>query len=311
VATVDAPRQLVVAMLAGLAATLVVTLWWKLSVHSAAAGGTVAILALTFDPTLTLAVPAVALVTWSRVRLGDHTPPRPGWRRPRRAGRHHRLRCPALISSAEATTRNRAHEEAKHPQGSTPPSGQDEHPALARSQAAILPPAETGRNATPEGHLSGALEEVSMATPTTRLRRARALAVIAAALAALAVWLITDPLLGIDLSAPTAPGSQELQPITPALVAGTSLVVALAGWALLALLERFTARARTIWTAIALLVALLSLAGPLSALASTTAANAVALALMHLAVAAVLIPGLVGISPSPARPAPAREARAR
>ena len=150
-----------------------------------------------------------------------------------------------------------------------------------------------------------------MATPTTRPRRARALAVVAAALAALAVWLVTDPLLGFDLAGPTRPGSQELMSITPALVAGTSLVVALAGWALLALLERFTARARTIWTAIALLVALLSLAGPLSALASTSAANAVALALMHLAVAAVLIPGLAGTSPSPARPAPAREARAR
>jgi Family of unknown function (DUF6069) len=150
-----------------------------------------------------------------------------------------------------------------------------------------------------------------MATPTTRPRRARALAVIAAALAALAVWLITDPLLGIDLTAPTAPGSEELMSITPALVAGTSLAVALAGWALLALLERFTAHARTIWTAIALLVALLSLAGPLSALASTTAANAVALALMHLAVAAVLLPILAGTSPAPARPAPARQARAR
>lgn len=73
----DTPRQLVslvVAMLTGLAATLVVTLWWKLSVHTAAASGTVAILALTFGPALTLAVPAVALVAWSRVQLGDHTP---------------------------------------------------------------------------------------------------------------------------------------------------------------------------------------------------------------------------------------------
>jgi len=46
----DAPRQLValvVAMLTGLATTLLVTLWWKLSVHTAAASGTVAILALT------------------------------------------------------------------------------------------------------------------------------------------------------------------------------------------------------------------------------------------------------------------------
>jgi hypothetical protein len=148
-------------------------------------------------------------------------------------------------------------------------------------------------------------------TLATRPRRAHALAVSAAALAALAVWLITDLLLGIDLTAPTRPGSQELMSITPALVAGTSLVVALAGWALLALLERFTARARTSWTAIAVLFALLSLAGPLSALASTSAANAGALALMHLAVAAVLIPGLAGTAPSPARPAPARQAGAR
>jgi Family of unknown function (DUF6069) len=148
-----------------------------------------------------------------------------------------------------------------------------------------------------------------MATPTTRPRRARALAVVAAALAALTVWLITDPLLGIDLTGTTAPGSQQLRPITPAMVAGASLVTGLAGWALLALLERFTARARTIWTAIALLVALLSLAGPLSILA-TTEANVLALTLMHLAVAAVLIPILAGTSPAPARPAPARSARA-
>ena len=149
-----------------------------------------------------------------------------------------------------------------------------------------------------------------MATPTTRPRRARALAVIAATLAALAVWLITDPLLGIDLTGTTRPGSQQLQPITPALVAGASLAVALAGWALLALLERFTARARTIWTAVALLVALLSLAGPMSILASTEA-NVLALALMHLAVAAVLIPMLAGTSPAPAgQHQPARHAPA-
>ena len=148
-----------------------------------------------------------------------------------------------------------------------------------------------------------------MATPITRPWRARALAVIAAALAALGVWLVTDPLLGIDLTGPTAPGSEQLQPITPAKVAGGSLIAALAGWALLALLERFTARARTIWTAIALLVALLSLAGPLSILASTEA-SVLALALMHVVVAAVLIPILAGTSPAPARPAPTRSARA-
>jgi membrane-associated phospholipid phosphatase len=73
----DAPRQLValvVAMLTGLAATLLVTLRWKVSVHTAAASGTVAILVLTFGSPLILALPAVALVAWSRIRLGDHTP---------------------------------------------------------------------------------------------------------------------------------------------------------------------------------------------------------------------------------------------
>jgi hypothetical protein len=149
-----------------------------------------------------------------------------------------------------------------------------------------------------------------MATLTTQPRRARALAVVAAALAALAVWLVTDPLLGIDLVGTTRPGSEELMSITPALIAGTSLAVALAGWALLALLERFTARARTIWTAIAVGFTLLSLAGPLSVLASTSAANALALALMHLAVAAVVIPMLAGTSPARAQPAPAGSARA-
>ena len=64
---------LVVAMLTCLAATLVVTLWWKLSLHTAAASGTVAILVLTFGPPLLLALPAIALVAWSRIRLGDHT----------------------------------------------------------------------------------------------------------------------------------------------------------------------------------------------------------------------------------------------
>ena len=149
-----------------------------------------------------------------------------------------------------------------------------------------------------------------MATVTTQPRRARALAVVAAAMAALAVWLVTDPLLGIDLVGTTRPGSEELMSITPALIAGTSLAVALAGWALLALLERFTARARTIWTAIAVVFTLLSLAGPLSVLATTSAANTLALALMHLAVAAVVIPMLAGTSPAPAQPGPARSARA-
>jgi hypothetical protein len=149
-------------------------------------------------------------------------------------------------------------------------------------------------------------QETLMATPTTRPWRARALAVIAAALAALAVWLVTDPLLGVDLAAPTRPGSQQLQSITPALVAGTSLVAALAGWELLALLERFTAvpapsgrrraagrPALSDWAAVhprQQHPRQRCFAGPHAP-----------------GVAAVLIPGLAATAPSRARPAPARE----
>jgi membrane-associated phospholipid phosphatase len=48
--------------------------WWKLSLHTTAAAGTVAVLVVTFGPALVLAVPIVGLVAWARVRLGDHTP---------------------------------------------------------------------------------------------------------------------------------------------------------------------------------------------------------------------------------------------
>lgn len=72
-----APREvvaLVVAMLAGLAVALAVTAFWKISVHTAVAGGTVAVLMLTYGPVVAVAAPLVALIGWSRVELRDHTP---------------------------------------------------------------------------------------------------------------------------------------------------------------------------------------------------------------------------------------------
>lgn len=72
-----APRQLlalVVAMLAGLAVTLAITLVWKVSVHTAVASGVAVILTLVFGPFTALVTwPAVAAVAWSRVQLRDHT----------------------------------------------------------------------------------------------------------------------------------------------------------------------------------------------------------------------------------------------
>lgn len=62
------------------------------------------------------------------------------------------------------------------------------------------------------------------------------------------------------------------------------------------MLERFTSHARTVWTTIALITLALSLSGPLSGGVST--ATKMALAGMHLAAAAVLIPMLTRRSSS-------------
>ncbi|GAB2956943.1 hypothetical protein GCM10023080_015440 [Streptomyces pseudoechinosporeus] len=73
-------------------------------------------------------------------------------------------------------------------------------------------------------------------------------------------------------------------------IIAVSLFSALAGWALLAALERFARRARLIWTIAALGALLLSFL-PLTG-SGMTGGTRTSLALMHLAVAAVLVPGL-------------------
>lgn len=120
--------------------------------------------------------------------------------------------------------------------------------------------------------------------PTGR-RGARLLAVLAATVATLVVWAVADPLIGVELAVRGGGGDQR---ITPVAVALATVVAGLAGWALLALLERFTNRPRPVWTAVALGVLVLSLLGPLGGGVGTAAK--VALVLMHLAAAAVLIP---------------------
>jgi membrane-associated phospholipid phosphatase len=52
----------------------VVTLWWKTSVHAAVAAGAGTVLPLVFGPALLAVWPLVALIAWSRVQVGDHTP---------------------------------------------------------------------------------------------------------------------------------------------------------------------------------------------------------------------------------------------
>lgn len=116
--------------------------------------------------------------------------------------------------------------------------------------------------------------------------RTRALAAVAGGLAAVAVWLIEVPLLGVDLSIRFGSGHAQTVGIGP--IIGVSLVASLAGWLLLAVLDRRTPRARTVWTTAVIVLLAVSLALPLSA--ATTAAATAGLIVMHLVVAAVVIP---------------------
>ncbi|QDQ15968.1 DUF6069 family protein [Streptomyces spectabilis] len=124
-------------------------------------------------------------------------------------------------------------------------------------------------------------------------RRARPAVVALAVLAPVLVWLVADPLLGHRLR--IADGERTLD-IDAVPVAVLSLLASLCGWGLLAALERFVARrARAIWTVAACAV----LAGSFLPFIGDgmDGGTRAALALMHVAVAAVLIPGLGGRPP--------------
>jgi membrane-associated phospholipid phosphatase len=72
----DAPRPMIaldISLLGGLVVTGLITLWWKVSLHTAVAGGAVMILSIVYTAQLLLLWLFVAAVGWSRVHLGDHT----------------------------------------------------------------------------------------------------------------------------------------------------------------------------------------------------------------------------------------------
>lgn len=71
-----APREVIAlgwSMIVTLLACLVITRWWKVSVHATVAGGGAATIVLLYGPWYVLLVAAVALVCWSRVVVEDHT----------------------------------------------------------------------------------------------------------------------------------------------------------------------------------------------------------------------------------------------
>ncbi|MFD4567583.1 hypothetical protein ACFWOX_24895 [Streptomyces sp. NPDC058467] len=66
-------RALVAAMLAVLLVLLLITFWWKVSVHSAVAAGAVTVLSAVYGTGALALAPLVVLIGWSRVRLRCHT----------------------------------------------------------------------------------------------------------------------------------------------------------------------------------------------------------------------------------------------
>jgi membrane-associated phospholipid phosphatase len=76
-AAFDAPAEMVAlqaSIAVGVACGWVITLWWKISVHAAIAAGAATVLLLVFGLALLVVWPLVALIAWSRVQVGDHTP---------------------------------------------------------------------------------------------------------------------------------------------------------------------------------------------------------------------------------------------
>lgn len=137
-------------------------------------------------------------------------------------------------------------------------------------------------------------------------RRRRALTVAAATAAAVLPWIAAQAT-SVELEVATV-GRPPMVVALP-IVVTAALAASLAGWGALALLERRTGRARRIWTAVAVAVLLISLA-PLPAVDAAAGAR-VYLALMHVAVGAVLIPGLRASAVTAARaPSTARASAA-
>ncbi len=113
----------------------------------------------------------------------------------------------------------------------------------------------------------------------------RAAVAVTAAVGAAATWLAGNAL-GADLVIDPATGQQ----LDLATVTVSTLLAGLAGWAGLALLERFTRRALLVWTVLASVIALSSF-GPVFAVDGSAGTTAVLIA-WHVVAGLVIIVGL-------------------
>jgi hypothetical protein len=126
------------------------------------------------------------------------------------------------------------------------------------------------------------------AVPDTKQGRPRALCVAGGALAAALAWIVEVSLLGIHLNVRF--GTGHIQTIPAGQVIGAAVAASVLGWLLLTLLERRARHARLLWTTIALMALAASLALPLAA--ATTTSAAAGLIVMHLTVGAAVIPAM-------------------
>ena len=118
-----------------------------------------------------------------------------------------------------------------------------------------------------------------------RTRGPRWWTVLAAQVAATAVYVVAVPVAGIDLAARTGDSTQT---IDLGMVLTGTLVIGLAAIGWLLALRHWTRRSDRAWRISAIVVLAISLLGPAGA---TNAAAGITLACMHLAVAAALALG--------------------
>jgi Family of unknown function (DUF6069) len=126
----------------------------------------------------------------------------------------------------------------------------------------------------------------------------RALCAAGGAVGAVIAWAIEVPLLGIRLGVRF--GGMHPQTVVAGQVIGGALVAGLLGWLLLAVLDRRAAHPGATWVAAALLVLAASLALPIAA--STTTSAAIGLIVLHMVVAAVVVPGMARTARRPSLP---------
>ena len=133
---------------------------------------------------------------------------------------------------------------------------------------------------------SGTANRAAATTARPAPRRQRAAVPVLATGAALAVWAVAAAL----TDGPQIVAAATTQQVGPVEVLVSALVASLAGWGLLALLERRSAHPRRSWTTVALVALTASLAGPIGSGADATSTTT--LLLLHLTVGVVVIIGL-------------------